>query len=165
MPQRNAERHGGDKGVTHACELENLSSEIFEDGGNVDGGLGANTHLVLGVCLEETLDTTAGELEVVKVSDQVITGRDSEWTDASAHVKPTVEFDAVCAIRRRAVLVRDAVPSPQLMCLKSRIELGTAGSTVRAACSGRMARACRRNLPDRLDDIFHCFCRQRTDDV
>lgn len=142
MPQRNAERHGGDKGVTHACELENLSSEILEDGGNVDGGLCANTHLVLGVGLEETLDTTAGELEV-KVSDQVMTGRDSEWTDASAHVKPTVEFDAVCAIRRRAVLVRDAMPSPPLMCLKSRIELGTAGSTVRAACSGRMSRACR----------------------
>lgn len=51
--------------MTHACELENLSSEIFEDGGNVDGGLGANTHLVLGVGLEETLDTTAGELEVM----------------------------------------------------------------------------------------------------
>lgn len=90
--------------MTHACELENLSSEILEDGGNVDGGLGANTHLVLGVCLEETLDTTAGELKVVKVSDQVITGRDSEWTDAARHVKPIVEIDAVCAIRRTAVV-------------------------------------------------------------
>lgn len=130
--------------MTHACELENLSSEILEDGGNVDGSLGANTHLVLGVCLEETLDTTAGELEVVEVSDQVITGRDSEWTDAAGHVKPIVEFDAVCAIRRRAVLIRDAMPSLPVMCLKSRIELGTAGSSVRAACgSGRTSRVWR----------------------
>lgn len=76
--QCNTERDGGDKEVTHACELENLGSEILEDGGNVDGGLGANTHLVLGVCLEETLDTTAGELNVVEVSDQAITGREIE---------------------------------------------------------------------------------------
>lgn len=51
------------RGVTHTCELENFGGQILEDSGNIDCGLGANTHLVLRVCLEETLDTTAGELE------------------------------------------------------------------------------------------------------
>ena len=49
--------------MTHSCELENFSGEVFEDGGNIDGGLGSNAHLVLGVILQETLDTTARELE------------------------------------------------------------------------------------------------------
>jgi len=46
-----------------SCELENFSSQIFEDCSNIDGSLGSNAHLVLGVVLQETLDTTAGELE------------------------------------------------------------------------------------------------------
>jgi hypothetical protein len=50
--------------VTHSCELENFSGEVFEDGGDIDGGLGSYAHLVLGVVLQETLDTAAGELEM-----------------------------------------------------------------------------------------------------
>lgn len=50
--------------MTYACELEDFGSQILENGGNVDSSLGADTHLVLGVCLEETLDTATGELEV-----------------------------------------------------------------------------------------------------
>jgi len=46
-----------------SCELENFSSQVFENGGNVDGSLGSHAHFVLGVVLQETLDTTAGELE------------------------------------------------------------------------------------------------------
>jgi len=46
-----------------SSELENFSSQIFEDCSNIDGSLGSNAHLVLGVVLQETLDTTAGELE------------------------------------------------------------------------------------------------------
>jgi hypothetical protein len=49
--------------MTYACELEDFSSQVLENSSNVDSSLGADTHLVLGVCLEETLDTTAGELE------------------------------------------------------------------------------------------------------
>jgi hypothetical protein len=49
--------------VTHSCELENFSGQVLEDGGNIDGSLGSNAHLILGVVLQETLDTTAGELE------------------------------------------------------------------------------------------------------
>jgi len=49
--------------MTHSCELENFGGQVFEDGGNVDGSLGSNAHLILGVVLQETLDTTAGELE------------------------------------------------------------------------------------------------------
>ena len=48
--------------MTHSCELENFSSQVFENGGNVDGSLGSHAHFVLGVVLQETLDTTAGEL-------------------------------------------------------------------------------------------------------
>jgi len=54
--------------VTHSCELENFSGEVFEDGGNVDGCLGSYAHLVLGVVLQETLDTATGELETRFVS-------------------------------------------------------------------------------------------------
>jgi hypothetical protein len=48
--------------MTHSCELQDFSGKVFEDGSNIDGGLGSYTHLVLGVVLQETLDTTAGEL-------------------------------------------------------------------------------------------------------
>jgi hypothetical protein len=48
--------------MTHSCELEDFGGQVFEDGGNVDGSLGPNAHLILGVVLQETLDTTAGEL-------------------------------------------------------------------------------------------------------
>ena len=51
-------------GVTHSCELENFGGEVFKDCGHVDGGFGSNAHLVLGVVLQETLDTAAGELEM-----------------------------------------------------------------------------------------------------
>lgn len=48
--------------MTHSCELEDFGGEVLEDGGNVDGSLGSNAHLVLGVILEEALNTTAWEL-------------------------------------------------------------------------------------------------------
>lgn len=48
---------------TYACQLEDFGSQVLENCGNVDGRLGANAHFVLSVGLEETLDTTAGELE------------------------------------------------------------------------------------------------------
>ena len=49
-------------GDTYACELEHLGGEILQNCGDIDGCLGADTHLVLGVLLQETLDTAAGEL-------------------------------------------------------------------------------------------------------
>lgn len=48
--------------MTHACQLEDFGSQVLENCCNIDGCLGANAHLVLGVLLQETLDTTAGEL-------------------------------------------------------------------------------------------------------
>lgn len=47
---------------TYASEFEDFGSQILEHGGNVDCCLSSNTHLVLRVGLEETLDTAAGEL-------------------------------------------------------------------------------------------------------
>ena len=49
--------------MTHSCELENFGGQILENGGNVDCSLGSNAHLILGVVLQESLDTTAGKLE------------------------------------------------------------------------------------------------------
>jgi hypothetical protein len=49
--------------MTHSCELEDFSGQVFEDGGNVDSSFGSNAHLILGVVLQETLDTTARELK------------------------------------------------------------------------------------------------------
>lgn len=49
--------------ATYACKFEDFSGQVLENGGDIDGGLGSNTHLVLSVGLQETLDTTARELE------------------------------------------------------------------------------------------------------
>jgi hypothetical protein len=49
--------------MTHSCKLENFSSKILEDCCNVYGCLGSHAHLVLGVVLQETLDTTARKLQ------------------------------------------------------------------------------------------------------
>lgn len=48
--------------MTYACQLKDFGSQILEYSSNVNGSLGADAHLVLGVGLEETLDTAAGEL-------------------------------------------------------------------------------------------------------
>jgi hypothetical protein len=61
--------------MTHSCEFENFSGKIFENGGDVDGCLGSNTHLVLGVVLQETLDTTAWKLSENKVSNPILSKR------------------------------------------------------------------------------------------
>ena len=49
-------------GLTHSGELEDFGGEILKDGGHIDGSLGSDTHLVLGVVLKEALDTSAWEL-------------------------------------------------------------------------------------------------------
>jgi len=51
-----------------ACQFEDFGSQVFQHCCDVDGSFGADTHLVLSLRLEETLDTTAGELVRVKVS-------------------------------------------------------------------------------------------------
>jgi len=48
--------------VTYACQLKNLGSQVLQYSRDIDCCLGANAHLILGVLLEEALDTTAGEL-------------------------------------------------------------------------------------------------------
>lgn len=49
--------------MTHSCELQDFSSKILENGRNINCCLSSDAHLVLGVLLQETLDTTAGELD------------------------------------------------------------------------------------------------------
>lgn len=55
--------------MTYASELKHFGSQVLENGSNVDSCLGADTHLVLGIRLEETLDTATGELEAKRVSN------------------------------------------------------------------------------------------------
>lgn len=62
---------------TYACQLEDFGSQVFKDSSDVNGSFGANSHLVLGVGLKETLDTTARELKsdvllamVMRASDE-----------------------------------------------------------------------------------------------
>ena len=45
-----------------ACKLENLSSEVLENGGEVNAGFGANARLLARDGTKMTLYTTAGEL-------------------------------------------------------------------------------------------------------
>ncbi len=37
--------------MTYSCKLENLGSQVFEYGCDIDGSLGTNAHLVLSVLL------------------------------------------------------------------------------------------------------------------
>lgn len=55
--------------MTYSCQLEHLSRQVFEYGCDIDGSLGTDAHLVLGVLLEETLDTTAGKLPGETIED------------------------------------------------------------------------------------------------
>lgn len=64
--------HDDGDACTYACELEDFGSQVLEHGRDIDGSFGADAHLVLGVGLEETLDTTAGELASGKVSEGVL---------------------------------------------------------------------------------------------
>lgn len=54
--------------MAYSCELKNFRCEVFQDGCNIDCGLGSYAHFILGVVLQETLDTTARELDKVFVS-------------------------------------------------------------------------------------------------
>jgi hypothetical protein len=45
-----------------SCQFEDFGGQVFQHCCDVDGGFGADAHLVLGLRLEETLHTTAGEL-------------------------------------------------------------------------------------------------------
>lgn len=55
--------NAGKKGVTHSCELKDFGSQILEHSRDVDCSLCTNTHLVLSVLLQESLNTTTGELK------------------------------------------------------------------------------------------------------
>ena len=44
------------------CQLENLSRQVFQDGARVHGGLSTDSHVVLRSALEQTVDTSDGEL-------------------------------------------------------------------------------------------------------
>jgi len=45
-----------------SSQLENLSSQVFEDGGEIDGGTSTNSFGVVGVS-EESANSSDGELE------------------------------------------------------------------------------------------------------
>lgn len=61
------------KGTTYACQLQHFGSQVFEDGRDVDCGLGTDSHLVLSVLLEETLHTTARELYAPRKTPELAT--------------------------------------------------------------------------------------------
>jgi len=46
-----------------SCQFQNLSGEVFEDGGGVDGSGGTDTAVGGSTALQETMDTTDWELE------------------------------------------------------------------------------------------------------
>lgn len=48
---------------TYACQLQDFGGEVLQYGSNIYSSFSADTHLVLCVLLEETLDTAAGELQ------------------------------------------------------------------------------------------------------
>ena len=67
VPDGELEMTGNDTGLLVVAgsvtgQLENLSSEVLEDGSEVDGGTGTDTLSVVALS-QETVDTTNGELE------------------------------------------------------------------------------------------------------
>ena len=67
VPDGELEMTGNDTGLLVVAgsvtgQLENLSSEVLEDGSEVDGGTGTDTLSVVALA-EKTVDTSHGELE------------------------------------------------------------------------------------------------------
>lgn len=89
----------GTNGYTYACELQHFGSEILENSRNVDCSLGADAHLVLGVVLQETLDTTTGELIGARLASVRIPFGPTWWV----------------MVHRAAVLARDR-PTNEASC-------------------------------------------------
>lgn len=54
--------------ATYSCKFENFSCEVLEDSSDVDGSFRTDTHLVLSVVLQETLDTTTRELLMIELA-------------------------------------------------------------------------------------------------
>lgn len=101
--------------MTHSCELEDFSGQVFEDSGNIDGSLGSNTHLILGVVLQETLDTTAGELENWVLADisSLETRRFGKWRE-----RQDSRSVVGCSICGQGLLIRGALQNSSLVALK-----------------------------------------------
>jgi len=57
--------------VTHSCQFKNFGREVLENCGDIDCCLGSYAHLVLGVVLEETLDTAARELKIKSLASEL----------------------------------------------------------------------------------------------
>lgn len=51
-----------------ASQLENFGSQVFEDGGEVDGGLGSDARALAGDVAKVALYTAAGELQVTRLA-------------------------------------------------------------------------------------------------
>jgi hypothetical protein len=101
--------------MTHSCELEDFSGQVFEDGGNINCSLGSNTHLILGVVLQETLDTAAGELENWVLADisSLETRRFGKWRERSDS-----RSAAGCSICGQGLLIRGALQNSSSVALE-----------------------------------------------
>ena len=68
-----------------ACQLENLSGQVFHDGGQVDGGTGSDTLSIVSLA-EKTMDTTNGELESSTAGSALCLSLDFSSFTTSRHV-------------------------------------------------------------------------------
>ncbi len=62
---RDADRDSMHDGKTYACQLQHFCRQVLENSRDIHRGFGADAHLILCVCLQEALYTTAGELLMV----------------------------------------------------------------------------------------------------
>ena len=75
-------------------ELEDLGGQVLKDGGRVDGGGGTDTLGLLDGGLEETVDTTDGELSSLCGLDSKDT--DTEETRRAMRCQEREDVDVIC---------------------------------------------------------------------
>jgi hypothetical protein len=54
--------------TTHSCEFKNFSGQVFENSSYINSCLGSDAHLILGIVLQEPLDTSTRKLGDTVVS-------------------------------------------------------------------------------------------------
>merc|ERR1719249_246880 len=68
-----------------ACQLKDLSSQVFHDGSQVDGGTSTNTLSIVSLA-EQTVDTTHGELKSCTAGSGLCLSLDFASFTTSGHV-------------------------------------------------------------------------------
>lgn len=87
------------RGVT--SELQNLSSQVLKDSGRVDGGSGTNSTVGADSALQESVDSSDGELSLVSHNSQINTANKEPTHVHQVVTHPCVRLEALASVEHR----------------------------------------------------------------